>query len=139
MRTVALRAFECGVRGRDWKTVINHLTAGKARYEYLLSVREYWPDLSFKDITVRTLGRSMNTRRFLHTKEHRGVTFNIGDRVIVGAHWGWISDSDDSANFKVILSNGNVIHVHPSDIALYEQTVDTNDAQARGATSAPVE
>ena len=31
-------AWECNVRGKDWQRTINHLTAGKARYKYLLDL-----------------------------------------------------------------------------------------------------
>jgi hypothetical protein len=101
-----VRAFECGVIGTDWKTIVHHLSAGKAKYSYLLDVRDYWPDVTFKQLTCRVIGSPVQTEKFRHTAERRGVSFRIGDRVKVGTDYGYILDSNDSANFDVLFETG---------------------------------
>jgi hypothetical protein len=72
------------------------------------------------DINVRLLGAPRNTPEFEYTKKYRGVSFNIGDRVRVGASEGFVSDRNDSANFQVEFISGpysgSHLSVHPSEI-----------------------
>jgi hypothetical protein len=50
-----MRAYEVNVKGKDWASVERAETAGKAKYLYLLGVREAWPDITFKHLTCRAL------------------------------------------------------------------------------------
>lgn len=103
-----LRAFEVGVIGAPWPPSIRHaLTAGKAKYDYLRSVRESWPDISFKHLTCRDLGAPRNNSEFEKVAVYRGVPFaKIGMRVEVDDHAGLIVKHNDSSNFDVLFTDG---------------------------------
>lgn len=116
-----LRAFACSVKGADWgESTVHAFTRSKARYKYWRNVHEPWPDIPLMAINVRMLGAPRNTPAFEHTKQYRGVTFNIGDRVRVGQSEGYVTDRNDSANFQVDFISGpycgGTLSVHPSEI-----------------------
>lgn len=121
-------AWECNVSGKDWQRTINHLTAGKARYEYLLHLRDAWPDATFADITVRKIGPAHTSEAFKRTAAYRGMpTLKCGRRVEVMSGTkralGVIVGHNDSANFDVLFDddtyfNGGVGNVHPSELRL---------------------
>lgn len=116
-----LRAYACTVKGAEWgETTIHAMSRGKAAYRYLLDVREPWPDITFKDIRVRTLGPPRDTEKFLHTAKYRGVTFHIGSRVRVGDSEGFVVDSNSSANFCIEFVSGRYegcrLSAHASEI-----------------------
>ena len=119
-------AWECNVRGKDWQRTINHLTAGKARYEYLMDLRDAWPDATFADITVRKVGPAHTSEAFLRTATYRGMpSLRCGARVEVlcgtKRALGVIVGHNDSANFDVLFDedtyfNGGIGNVHPSEL-----------------------
>mgnify|MGYP000933001451 CR=1 FL=1 len=119
-------AWECNVRGKDWQRTINHLTAGKARYEYLIDLRDAWPDATFADITVRKLGPAHTSEAHKRTAAYRGrPELTCGRRVEVCSGGeralGVIVGHNESANFVVLFDedtyfNGGVGNVHPSEI-----------------------
>ena len=119
-------AWECNVRGKDWQRTINHLTAGKARYEYLLDLRDAWPDATFADITVRKIGPAHTSEAFKRTATYRGMpALTCGQRVEVcsGSQraLGVIVGHNDSANFDVLFDEdtyfkGGIGNVHPSEL-----------------------
>jgi len=119
-------AWECNVRGKDWQRTINHLTAGKARYEYLMDLRDAWPDVTFADITVRKVGPAHTSEAFKRTATYRGMPdLQCGQRVEVrspeGPALGFIVGPNDSANFDVLFDadtyfKGGVGNVHPSEL-----------------------
>ena len=121
-------AWECNVRGKEWQRTINHLTAGKARYEYLLDLRDSWPDATFADITVRKIGAAHTSEAFRRTATYRGRNeLTCGARVeVVGGSQralGVIVGHNDSANFDVLFDEdtyfkGGIGNVHPSEIRL---------------------
>ena len=121
-------AWECNVRGKEWQRTINHLTAGKARYEYLLDLRDSWPDVTFADITVRKVGPAHTSEAFRRNAAYRGRTeLTCGARVEVvsGSQraLGVIVGHNDSANFDVLFDEdtyfkGGIGNVHPSEIRL---------------------
>lgn len=121
-------AWECNVRGKEWQRTINHLTAGKARYEYLLDLRDSWPDVTFADITVRKVGPAHTSEAFRRNAVYRGRTdLTCGARVEVvsGSQraLGVIVGHNDSANFDVLFDEdtyfkGGIGNVHPSEIRL---------------------
>ncbi len=121
-------AWECNVRGKEWQRTVNHLTAGKARYEYLLDLRDSWPDATFADITVRKVGPAHTSDAFRRTATYRGRTeLACGSRVEVvsGSQraLGVIVGHNDSANFDVLFDEdtyfkGGIGNVHPSEIRL---------------------
>lgn len=122
-------AFECVVIGTDWVRVINHSTAGKARYDYLLDLRDICPDITFADIKVRKIGEAMTTEAFKRTAAYRGMPdLRCGQRVEVlmpgdEPVLGLVVGHNDSANFDVLFDpdtpfKGGVGNVHPSEIRL---------------------
>lgn len=115
-----LRAYECGVKGTEWSTIVHHLTAGKAKYRYLLQVRDAFEDVTFKDVTCRALGPPRDTEALQRTAKYRGVDLHMGDRVQVCDSIGYIAGNNSSANFDVVFItgafSGNVLNCHPSEI-----------------------
>lgn len=122
----AVFAWECNVRGKDWHRTINHLTAGKARYQYLLDLRDAWPDASFADITVRKVGPAHTSEAHKRTAAYRGrPELTCGRRVEVCSGGqralGVIVGHNDSANFDVLFDEdtyfaGGIGNVHPGEI-----------------------
>lgn len=43
--------------GAEWSEKITAESAGKARYRFLLQLRDFYPHFSFRDIRVLSLGR----------------------------------------------------------------------------------
>ncbi len=115
-----LRAYDCAVRGTNWNTTIHALTAGQAKSFYFRSVHEAWQSVRFTDIICHVAGPPRDTEKFKHTAQYRGVKFHIGDQVKVGGSLGFVVDSNASANFQVLFTEGrfcgNVLSVHPSEI-----------------------
>lgn len=119
-------AWECNVRGKNWQRTINHRTAGKARYEYLLDLRDSWPDATFADITVRKIGPAHTSEAFKRNAAYRGMPeVRCGTRVEIrspeGPALGVIVGHNGSANFDVLFDDdtyfkGGVGNVHPSEI-----------------------
>lgn len=113
-----LKAYEVGVIGTDWNRTVHAMTAGKAKYTYLLDIRDAWPDVSFKHLRCRVLGAPRTDDQFMRTANYRGVPFaRIGMRVEVEGHAGVIVDKNDSANFDVLFTEGKhagaVCNCHP--------------------------
>lgn len=48
-----LKAYACRLRGWREETIEYAATAGKARYAYLMFVRDPYPDATFADVSVR--------------------------------------------------------------------------------------
>lgn len=121
-------AWECNVRGKDWPCTINHLTAGKARYQYLLDLRESWPDATFADITVRKIGPAHTSEAFKRTARYRGLPdLQCGQRVEIrspdGPARGVIVGHNGSANFDVLFDadtyfKGGIGNVHPCEMTV---------------------
>lgn len=128
-------AWECNVRGKDWQRTINHRTAGKARYQYLLDLRDSWPDVTFADITVRKVGPAQTSEAFRRTAAYRGrPELACGSRVEVCSGGeralGVIVGHNDSANFDVLFDEdtyfkGGIGNVHPSELRLLAEDTPT--------------
>lgn len=120
--TSMLCAYECNVRGTDWRSIINARTPGKAKSEYWRDVRESWPDIPFTAITVRKIGRPVTSDEFRQVAAYRGVTFECGDAVVVDGDQGVIVGHNAHANFDVLFDtgrySGQVLGVHPASIDL---------------------
>jgi len=124
-------AFECCFGG--FVSTINAGSAGKARYEYLLSVRESYPDATFSDIRVRKLGSAHTSAAFLRTAKYRGMPdLRCGEAVTVNGQSGFVVGHNDSANFDVLFTdgdwNGCVLNVHPSELVRCAITQATKEA-----------
>ena len=120
-------AYECTVIGTDWHRVINHSSAGKARYDYLRDLRDSYPDITFADIKVRKVGEARTSEAFKRTAAYRGMPdIQCGQRVQVlmpgdKPVLGFIVGHNESANFDVLFDEdtifkGCVGNVHPSEI-----------------------
>lgn len=140
-------AWECNARGENWKRIINHVSAGKARYEYLLDLRDAWPDATFTDITVRKQGPAHTSDAFKRTAAYRGMPdLRCGQCVEVrspeGPALGVIVGHNGSANFDVLFDEdtwfkGGVGNVHPSEISLIAG--EAQPCEPNVATDAPIE
>lgn len=52
-----MRAYEIGIKGWEGsESTVFAETAGKAKYRRLLDIRDPYPDVSFKNLTCRSLG-----------------------------------------------------------------------------------
>ncbi len=114
-------AFECRFADFPPRT-INTLTRGKARYEYLLDIRDSYSDATFADISVRKIGPAHTSSAFIRTAQYRGMPdARCGDPVVVNGRSGFIVGHNDSANFDVLFVSGDwtgaVLNCHPGDIA----------------------
>jgi hypothetical protein len=111
---LSLRAFEVNVKGRNWQSTVHALTAGKAKYEYLIGVRESWPDVNFTDLTCHSIGGPRDTAAFRRVAEYRGLPFaHIGMKVECDGRRGVILGHTDSANFEVLFDDGARLCCHP--------------------------
>jgi hypothetical protein len=115
-------AFEVSAGGHS--RVVNTTSAGKARYSYLLDVRDCWPGITFSDIKVKKIGAPVTSADFLRTARYRGMPdLRCGDQVKVNGRRGVIVGHNHSANFDVLFNDdsdwsGAVLNCHPSDIRL---------------------
>lgn len=120
-----VRSYEVGVKGTDWQRIVYALSAGKAKYEYLMDVRESWQNVSFKDLTCRSVRSFRQTDHFERTAKYRGVPgARIGMEVKAGGCRGVLVGSNDSANFDVLFlegpAKGQTGNVHPGSIKFPE-------------------
>lgn len=137
MKFPTVYAYGCSVKWSGGVTVINHVSAGKARYAYLRELRDAVPDATFADVVVRKLGAPVNTEACRRTAEYRRrPELRCGVRVLVRvageteSHWpGVIVDGNYSANFDVLFGDGPaagaVLNVHPGEISLAREDVAT--------------
>lgn len=130
----AVFAFECRVKGTSTGgTIVHDRTRSKARYSYLLNVRDCYPDITFADIDVRKVGAPITTEAFKRTAAYRGMPdLRVGQRVKVRVYRdgvnvearGAIVGHNDSANFEVLFDDdspvfaGATLNVHPGDLVL---------------------
>lgn len=120
---IAIFSFECRVTGDEHGSIINERSAGRARYQYWLDVRDCCPDLRLIDIRVRKLGAPVSSNGFLRTAAYRGLPgLRCGDRVRVGAATGVIVANNSSANFDVLFDEGEHaglrMNVHPAEMVI---------------------
>lgn len=122
MSQVQLRSFICGVRGTEWRRVVNHVSRGKAKAEYWHQVRDACPDLPFTAITCRVDGHPSTSQDFMRTASYRGVDFaRCGMLVrLPDGRNGRIVGNNYSANFNVLV-NGVVLNCHPHTLAYFDE------------------
>jgi hypothetical protein len=113
-----LRAYECGVKGRNWNRTVHAMSPGKAKVEYWRDVREAWPDIPYTAITCRVVGEPQSSEEFQRTAQYRGVPFaRVGMNVLVDDMPGVIVGPNASANFDVLFTggkyNGQTLNCHP--------------------------
>lgn len=122
---VEVFAFACSHKNHpEWRyTIYNALTAGKARYQYFLDVREPWPDVKLIDLRARKIGPAHSSEGFIHNAIYRGMPdVRCGRRVRTNGCDGVIVGHNSSANFNVLFETGKyagqTLNVHPSEIEL---------------------
>lgn len=124
-RPQTVRAYAVRIDGHEHERIINARSAGKAKYEYLLDLRDVLPDLKITDIRCRSLGHPHSSKDFLRCATYRGLpNARCGDRVRVGDNTGTIVGHNSSANFDVLFDDGQwageTLNVHPSEIVFQE-------------------
>ena len=112
-------AFEC--RFGEFTRTVNAATRSKARYDYLLDVRDAYPDVTFADISVRKLGPAHTSEAFIRNARYRGMPdLRCGEAVTVSGRAGFVVGHNSSANFDVLFTGGDwagaVLNVHPSEL-----------------------
>jgi hypothetical protein len=117
-------AFEVWLSGDEkHRTVINHHTAAKAKYEYLLDIADCFERLPFDRVRSRKIGPPQSNERLRRVAKMRGrPELTAGTRVQVGQSLGYIVDGNYSGNFDVLFDPdapecpGAYLNVHPLDI-----------------------
>ena len=92
--------YEVNVRGKDWAREISAATAGKAKYLYLLRVRDAWEGVSFKHLTCRTL-RAMSPTP-MEIAQREADAFNA--RHPVGTllnYWSWTREGEPTGTAPI--------------------------------------
>lgn len=124
-RVSALFAWEVSVKGTDWTKTVNARTAGQAKRDYHLDVRDAWPDVPYTVMRCRKIGAPHTSERFKHNARYRGMPdVQCGQRVKVGEARGVIVGHNDSANFDVLFDDdspkyaGLKLNCHPSGVEL---------------------
>lgn len=115
-------AFEVWAVDSPHRRIINARSSGAARYDYLLDVRDCWPDAKYTDMRSRKLGPAHTSSEFLRTAKYRGMPdLRCGEAVTVNGRTGVVVGHNDSANFDVLFDVGTdwagaVLNVHPSEL-----------------------
>lgn len=119
-----VRAFEVWVATHEeFGATINTTSAGRARYQFLLRLRDAGWQVEFKDLRVRSVGGPVSSRDFRRMAQGRGLSrVRCGDRVFLasGAR-GTIVGHTSSACFEVQFDAdsprypGAVLAVHPGE------------------------
>ncbi len=119
-----IRAFACRVAGSSHETVINELSSGRAKSEFMRHLD--MDTIPFTDVRVRTLGQPVTTEGINRVAKYRGVPFvKAGMRCQVGESGGSIVGHNASANFDVLFEDGpykgQTLNCHPLwEIAYYD-------------------
>jgi len=123
-----LKAFDCNIKGSEFPpTTIYHITAGKAKYEFWMSMSDCYPDIKYTDIRV-CRGSDHPSKRvfdeFLRTATYRCIPFaRIGMLVEVGGFKGEIAGKNTSANLDVLFLEGpykgQILNCHPNHCIKY--------------------
>ncbi len=110
-------AFEVWPVGSEHRHVMNARSADAARYEYVLEVRDCWPDVKYTDIQSRKLGPAHTSEALMRTARYRGMpNLRCGEAVIVDGLPGVVVGHNDSANFDVLFESAGIGNVHPSEL-----------------------
>jgi hypothetical protein len=125
--TNGVSAYEVWVHGTDWPpTIINHLTASKAKYQYWLSVTDCYPSIAITAMRARKFGGPQTSDRLARVAKYRSFPAVAGSRVKSGDLTGTVVDGDSSCNFRVILDSdcpkwaGQIVSIHPQEMILID-------------------
>jgi hypothetical protein len=118
-----LKAYAVNVKGSTFPArIVYHETAGKAKYQFWIDVREPWPSVKYTDITAYRVRDDREDRihqEFARTATYREVPFaKIGMTVEVDGVKGEIAGKNSDANFDVLFLEGNhkgqILNCHPN-------------------------
>jgi hypothetical protein len=126
---MTLRTYEVNVKGQNWAELIVQGSAGAAKYAYLLDIRDPYPEVTFKDLTVRSLGKLEPDESFIRVARYRDVPYaELGMRVKVGDDKGFLVGSNSASNFDVLFTTGkyagHVLNCHPNFKITYFNSAD---------------
>lgn len=130
---VEIFAFACRHKDRpEWQeTIVNAQTAGKARYQFWIDVREPWPEVKLIDIRVRKIGGPKASNTFKHVAELRGMPdLEPGERITSQYGDGVIVDAGTGANFEILFDSGKYsgqrLMLHPLEFKRSGQSEKSN-------------
>lgn len=124
----AVFAFEVWPKWKpEWATVINARTAGKAKYQVWLDLKESYQDTPITDMRSRKVGQPQTNQMFEHVAQLRGMPeLRCGQRVTFAAGYGKTAsgvlvDAGGGANFGVLCDKDSIwpdktIYVHPTEL-----------------------
>lgn len=98
------RAFEVSMRGDDRMVkAIFAETAGKAKYSFLLSMREVWnPDVTFADLTCRSLGDIPVPPTRKEIAQAEADRFNAEHPVgTLLRYWSWTKEGEPTGEARI--------------------------------------
>lgn len=119
-----LHAFDVWIAGQVCATQINARNVQAARYQYFRDVREWRPAVRYIEVKARRAGPPVTTDHHRAALARRGRPELVaGARVVVGGEPGFITGSNCSSNFDVLLDHLRfALNVHPTDITLETST-----------------
>lgn len=112
------------VNHQDWGTVINHITAEKAKSVYW---RDAEDSFRYLDIRARLHGLPHTSDQFKSMCEYRKIPFAYcGMKVTIGGEEGYIVGHNESANLNVLFLQGKykgqTLSCHPhSEVVYYDK------------------
>jgi hypothetical protein len=127
--TMTLRTYEVNVKGQNWAELIVRGSAGAAKYAYLQDIRDSYPEMTFMDLTVRSLGNLEPDESFIRVARYRDVPYaELGMRVKVEDDEGFLVGSNSASNFDVLFTTGkyagHVFNCHPNFKIKYFNSAD---------------
>lgn len=117
----AFRSFVIAYRGETYDKIITASSAGRAKYQALLDMRDVNPDARITEFSAHVCARIHHPENFRSSiHRHRGLPLvRIGMRVEVGGKPGVIVGSNSSANLDVEFTCGEVLNCHPQWMIRY--------------------
>lgn len=117
-----VRCYEVWIKGREFRSSVNAISAGQAKMEYIRRLDDCFPDLNFIQLRARCVGRPQTSEQFKRNAVYRGIPkVRCGDPVKVGEAFGVVVDHNASANLVILFDQqspkhaGRRLSVHPAD------------------------
>jgi hypothetical protein len=119
-------AFECGIVGTEFRTIVNARSRGKAKSQYWRDVLDAFQGLPYTKVTARKIDSPRTSEQFRRCAKNRGLPeLRCGDRVQLAPFVnGVVVGHDASANFRVLFDDdsdkypGMTLSVHPSEMSI---------------------
>jgi len=112
-----IRSYKCWIDGYSDYAIYNAASAGKARYLCLLHLKDIMPDITFKDIKVKSLRTAESTKGFEETKRYRNYPdAKIGQQVTIFKKPATLVGGNGN-HFEIVYNDtGYRGFIHPSEI-----------------------